>query len=126
MLRKSFALLAALNGHISSTGYSEVGDAISESNASAFLKRIVPGVWLHFSIHLATLAAFGILASFSKRGARGLVTLLAIAVAADAALVFSFAGFFAGVALLAAAAFCFALAAVQPLPRGSGPHGVGT
>lgn len=107
------------------TGYSGVSDAISASNASAFLKRAVPGLWAHFSIHLAVLAAFGVLVSFSAHGARSLVALLALAVAADAALVFSLAGFFAGVALLVAAALCFALAAVQPRPR-SGPHGVGT
>lgn len=108
------------------TGYSEIRDAVSESNASAFLKGALPGVWLHFSIHLAVLIAFGILALFSAHAARSLLALLALAVAADAALVFSFAGFFAGVALLVAAALCFALAAIQPLQRRLTPHGSGT
>lgn len=95
------------------SGHSGVSGAISDSNASAFLKLAVPGLWLHFSIHLAALAAFGVVASFFlAQGARSLVALLALVVAADAVLVFSMAGFFAGVALLAAAALCFALAAV--------------
>ncbi len=97
------------------TGFSDVRDAISESTASGFLMRAVPGLWLHFSIHLVALAAFGILAMFSlAHGARRLVALLALVVAADAGLVLSLAGFFAGVALLVAAALCFALAAVIP------------
>lgn len=107
------------------TGYVEISDAVSESNASAFLKRAVPGVWLHFSLHLVALVAFGILALFAAHGARSLLALLALAAAADAALVFSFAGFFAGVALLVAAALCFALAAIQPLPRKPEPHDSG-
>ena len=107
------------------TGHSEVSDSIASSSASAFLKLAVPGLWLHFSIHLVALAAFGILASFFlAQGARALVALLALVVVADAVLVFSMAGFFAGVALLVAAALCFALAAV--ISKKSGLRGVGT
>ncbi len=101
------------------TGYSGVRNALAESSASAFLVGALPGVWLHFSIHLVFLVAFGILAMFLTQGARSVLVLLAFAVAADAALVFSFAGFFAGVALLAAAALCFALAAVLSIPSSS-------
>ncbi len=107
-------------------GYLGVRDAVSTSNASAFLKSALPGMWLHFSIHLAVLVAFGILALFSVHGARGLLVLLALAVAADAALVFSLAGFFVGVALLVAAALCFALAATLPVPHSPESHGSGT
>ncbi len=107
-------ILLVITAIFHATGYSGVSDAISESNASAFLKRAVPGLWAHFSIHLAALAAFGVLVLFSAHGARSLIALLALAVAADAALVFSLAGFFVGIVLLVAAALCFALAAVQP------------
>ncbi len=99
------------------TGYYGVDDAIVESNAPAFLKRAVPGLWAHFSVHLAVLAAFGILAALFEHSTRSLAALLALAVAADAALVFSLAGFFAGVALLIATALCFALAAALRLPK---------
>jgi len=107
------------------TGYSGVRDALAQSSASAFLVGALPGVWLHFSIHLVFLVAFGVLALFLAQGARRVLGLLALAVAADAALVFSFAGFFAGVALLAGAALCFALAATLPLPSSSMSHGGG-
>ena len=108
------------------TGYAQVSHVVGESNAPVFFKNTLPGLWLHFSIHLVILVAFGILALLSAVRARSLLAILALAVAADAALVFSFAGFFAGVALLAAAAVCFALAALQPpLPNGSRPDGAG-
>ena len=95
------------------TGYPAVRDAMEASSIPAFFKSSLPGVWLHFSIHLVVLIFFGVLALFSSHGARSLLSLLALAVAADAALVFSVAGFFAGVTLLIAAALCFALAAIQ-------------
>lgn len=108
----SVLLLAtsALHG----SGYSRIRDAISRSNASAFLKHVVPGLWAHFSIHLVILAAFGLVLAFSLRRVRILIALLALASAADAAWAFSLAGFFAGVALPAAAALCFAFAALAP------------
>ena len=108
------------------TGYSEVRDALSESNVSTFLKGALPGVWLHFSMHLAVLVAFGIVALLSAQAVRSLLALLALAVAVDAALVFSVAGFFAGVALLGAAALCFAVAAIQSHPRRPESRGSGT
>lgn len=101
------------------TGYSGVRDALAASSTSAFLVSALPGVWLHFSIHLVVLVAFGVLALFLAQGARSVLGLVALAVSADAALVFSFAGFFAGVALLAGAALCFAIAAAFPIPRKS-------
>ncbi|MBN8736834.1 MAG: hypothetical protein J0H27_11265 [Xanthomonadales bacterium] len=106
--------LLIVTGVLHGAGYSQVSDAISRSNASAFLKHVVPGLWAHFSIHLVILAAFGLVLAFSRQRARILIALLALAAAADAAWAFSLAGFFVGVALPAVAALCFALAALTP------------
>jgi hypothetical protein len=95
-------------------GYSNINDAISRSDSSTFLKHAVPGLWAHFSIHLVVLAAFGLVLAFSPHRARTLIALLALAVVVDAAWAFSLAGFFMGVALLVAAALCFAFAALAP------------
>ena len=107
------------------TGYAGVSEAIATSDASVFLKRAVPGLWAHFSLHLVVLAAFGVLASFAP-GMRTLNVVLAVAVAADAAVVFALAGFFAGVALLTAAASCFGFAATLRPAGTSIPDGFGT
>lgn len=101
---------AALHG----AGYFQISDAVSRSNASGFLKHVVPGLWVHFSIHLVILAAFGLALAFSLHRARVLLALLALAAMADAAWAFSLAGFFAGVAVPIAAALCFAIAALAP------------
>lgn len=104
------------------TGYPAARNAMAASNVLAFFKNALPGMWLHFSIHLVILFCFGVLALFSSHGARSILALLALAVAADAAFVFSLAGFFAGVALLVAAALCFALAAIQHATPGPASH----
>ncbi len=96
------------------TGYSAVTDAVFKSNHPAMLKAALPGMWLHFSIHLVVLSALALFASFSARGSRGLLLLISVAVATDTILVWYYVGFFAGVALLVAAAVCFALAALRP------------
>lgn len=96
------------------SGYTMVRDAIAESNASSFLKQVVPALFLHASVHLAGLAAFGILALFLGHSARRLIAVLAAVVIADASLAFYLGGVFAGAALMAAA-LCFVLAAAQPL-----------
>jgi len=105
------------------TGYSVVRDAMAASSIPAFFRDALPGVWLHFSIHLVVLVFFGAVALFTTHGARSLLSLLALAVSVDAALVFYFAGFFAGVALLIAAALCFALAAIQHVAPRPASHG---
>lgn len=96
------------------SGYTIVRDAIVESNASSFLKQIVPALFVHASVHLVCLAAFGILALFLERSARRVIAVLAAAVIADAILAFYLGGAFAGAALMSAA-LCFVLAAAQPL-----------
>ncbi len=115
----SLLLLATAAFHFS--GYAHVGEAISQSDVSAFLKRAVPGLWLHFSIHLAFLAA----AAFwgALRGGiavRPIFIFLAVAVAVDTVVVFMLAGFFAGVGLLGAAALCLAAAAAAVRIEGAG------
>ena len=114
------SVLLLVTGVLHGSGYSKVSDAISKSNAVAFLKHVVPGLWVHFSIHLVVLAAFGFVLAFSIQRVRILLVLLALAAAADALWAYSLAGFFVGVALPAAAALCFALAALAPgnsIPR---------
>lgn len=98
------------------SGYSMVSDSIAESNAPAFIKHIVPALFLHTSMHLVGLAAFGFLALFN--GSRGMIALLALAVLADAALAFHLGGVLAAVLLLVAM-LCFAVAAVQRVPATS-------
>ena len=81
-------------------------------------RNTLPGLWLHFSVHLVVLFAFGILALRSAYGTRRLLGLLALVIAVDTVFVLFFAGFFSGVALLAVAAICFTLAAfLSPLSR---------
>lgn len=99
------------------SGYSMISDAIAKSNASSFLKHVVPALFAHASIHLIGLAAFGILALFLAQGARRLIALLAAVVVADAILAFYLGGAVAG-ALLMAAALCFVLAAAKPFKPG--------
>lgn len=106
--------LLLVTGVLHGLGYSQVNDAISKSNSSGFLKPVVPGLWAHFSIHLAILAVFGLVLAFSLQRVRILIALLALAAAVDAAWAFSLAGFFVGVALPAAAALCFVFAALAP------------
>ncbi|MBS0381290.1 MAG: hypothetical protein JSR56_02555 [Proteobacteria bacterium] len=108
------SILLLVTAVLHGLGYSQVSDAISKSNVSAFLKHVVPGLWAHFVIHLVILAAFGLVLAFSIQRVRILQALLALAAAADAAWAFSLAGFFVGVALPAAAALCFAFAALAP------------
>lgn len=103
-------VMAAFHG----SGYSFVSGAIAESNASAFLKDVVPAIFMHVSIHLVGLSAFGFLALFLKHNARGLVALLAAVVMADAILAFYMGGAVPA-ALLTSAALCFAVAAVLPV-----------
>jgi hypothetical protein len=95
-------------------GHFQISDAISESNATEFLKHVVPSLWVHFSIHLVILAAFGLALAFSLHCTRTLIALLALAATADAAWAFLLAGFFVGVVLPIAAALCFAIAALAP------------
>jgi len=108
------SILLLVTAVLHGSGYSEISHAIAKSNVPAFLKHAVPGLWAHFSIHLVMLAAFGIVMAFSDQRARTLIVLLALAVAVDAAWVYSLAGFFVGVAFLIAAALCFAFAALAP------------
>ncbi len=122
ILCASGCILLLATALLHGTGYVVVRDAMAASSVPVFFKGVLPGMWLHFSIHLVILAFFGVLALFSSYGARSLLSLLALAVAADAAFVFSLAGFFVGVALLIAAALCFALAAVQRAAPGGASH----
>lgn len=100
-------VMAAFHG----SGYSFVSRAIADSNAAAFLKDVVPAVFLHVSIHLAGLSAFGFLAMFLRHNARALVALLAIVVLVDALLALHMGGAVPA-AVLACAALCFVVAAV--------------
>lgn len=101
-----------------SLDYVQVYNAVEKSITSEFFRNTLPGLWLHFSVHLVVLFAFGILALRSAYGTRRLLGLLALAITVDTVFVLFFAGFFSGVALLAVAAICFTLAAfLSPLSR---------
>lgn len=106
------SILLLVTAVLHGAGYFQVSEAISKSNASGFLKHVMPGLWAHFSIHLVILAAFGLVLASSFQRARSLTALLALASAVDAAWAFSLAGFFVGVALPIVAALCFAFAAL--------------
>ena len=90
------------------SGYTFVTEGIWESNAEDFLKQIVPVLFVHVSIHLVGLAAFGILALFLKQAAGKVLPLLTVLVVADAALAFYLGAVPPGVMLLAVS-FCFAV-----------------
>lgn len=108
------SLLLLITAAFHASGFPQVNEAISHSDVSAFLRRAVPGLWLHFSIHLTLLGVAGIWGSFRGAGAsRSIFIFLAAAVAIDTAIVLMLAGFFAGVVLLGAAALCFVTAAAR-------------
>jgi hypothetical protein len=104
--------MAAFHG----SGHAFVSAAIADSNAPAFLKEVVPAVFLHVSIHLAGLSAFGFLAMFLRHDAHAVVALLAIVVLADALLALHMGGVVPA-AVLACAAACF-IVATAPRARG--------
>jgi len=100
--------MAAFHG----SGYSFFRAAVIESNASEFLKQIIPALFVHPSLHLIALAAFGTLATFMERDARKVLVLLSILIAVDAVLGFWLGGILPG-SLLLAAALCFGVAGAR-------------
>lgn len=108
----ALVLLATAAFH--ATGYRPLVDAISASALSPFFRRSLPGIWLFFSWHLVAIALA--LAWSAIRGsshARPLMIFCAVLVSVDTVFVFSLAGFFAGTALLVAAALGVVIAAVR-------------
>lgn len=103
------SLLLLIMAVFHGSGYSFVKETIVESNAETFLKEIVPALFAHPSIHLISLAAFGILSLYLAEGMRKVVTLVSILVGVDALLAFYLGGMLPGILLLIAAA-CFAIA----------------
>ena len=104
--------MAAFHG----SGFAFIRTIVMESNAPAFLKEIVPVLFLHPSLHLFALAAFGLLATFMERDFRKVLILLSVLIAADAALGFWVGGVLPG-SLLSAAALCFAVASAGALRK---------
>ncbi|MFP2997182.1 hypothetical protein ABN763_14795 [Spongiivirga sp. MCCC 1A20706] len=88
------------------SGYSYVSERIYASNAEDFLKDIVPTLFVHPSIHLLSLAAFGFLASFLDQGGKRILMLVALLVFVDALIGFFIGGIIPGL-LLSLAASCF-------------------
>lgn len=96
------------------TGYEPLRDAVSGSTLIPFFRDAIPGIWLFFSWHLAALAcALGWISLRHSHSARPLLVFAAIVVCVDTLFVISLAGFFAGTALLAAAAACTVVAAIR-------------
>ncbi len=103
------SLLLLVMAGFHGSGYSYIDQTISASNAPGFLKQIVPALFVHPSIHLLGLTAFGVLPIFQSNGARGVLVILTILVLVDATLAFSLGGMLPG-ALLSIAAICFGFA----------------
>jgi len=101
--------MAAFHG----SGLLYISDLIQQSNAEDFLKDIVPVLFLHPSLHLASLAGFGILAIFLTQDAGKVLFVLSLIVLVDAGLAFYLGGWLPG-SLLTAAALCFGIAGRQP------------
>lgn len=87
------------------SGYWYVSKSIQSSDASGFLKDIVPALFAHPSFHLLALAAFGILALYQIQSARPILYLIALLVLGDAILGFVLGGLVPGLLLVGAAAF---------------------
>ena len=94
------------------SGYSFIKETIDASNSEAFLKEIVPTLFVHPSIHLIGLAAVGVLAIYISEGKRKILLLLSLLVGLDALLAFNLGGILPGILLLAAA-LCFAVASLK-------------
>ena len=93
--------------HVS--GFFYVSESIMKSNAEGFLKEIVPVLFVHPSIHLIGLSAFGILTIFLNNDNKKVLVLLSLIVIADALLAFYLGGTLPGI-LLTVAALCFIMA----------------
>ncbi|WP_166204777.1 hypothetical protein [Pelagihabitans pacificus] len=106
-LAGSFLLLLMAVFH--GSGFWYVSDTIMKSNADGFLKEIVPVLFAHPSVHLAGLAAFGILALFLQTDAKRVLLLLSALVVLDALLAFYLGGTLPGMSLLLGA-LCFIVA----------------
>lgn len=91
------------------SGFWYVRKSIQSSDASGFLKDIVPALFAHPSFHLLALAAFGVLALFQAQSARPILYLVALLVLGDGILGFVLGGLVPGL-LLVGAATCFGVA----------------
>jgi hypothetical protein len=108
----AIVLLATAAFH--ATGYRSIMDGVQASSLSPFFRRVLPGIWLFFSWHLVALAlGLGWASIRGSSSARSLVWFIAVLVCADTFFVVSLAGFFAGTALLSAAAISLVIAAVR-------------
>lgn len=108
------AIVLAATAAFHATGYGAVVDAVASPDASSFLRKALPGIWLFFSWHLVALAAGLGWASFSgSAAARPLVSFIAILTCVDTLFVLRLAGFFVGTGLLAGAAVAVVIAAVR-------------
>ncbi|NER18794.1 hypothetical protein [Spongiivirga citrea] len=94
------------------SGYSYISEMIHSSNTEDFLKDIVPTLFIHPSIHLLGLAAFGFLAFFLGPASKKVLVTIAILVFIDALLGFFIGGIVPGL-LLSLAAFCFLFAGLS-------------
>lgn len=101
---------AALHG----SGYGGISAAIAEAPVDAFVRDVVPSLWLFFSWHLAALAVAAMVAAFlGATHLRPLLWFAAVVAFVDMLWVFTLAGVFIGTALLALAALCLVAAAAR-------------
>jgi uncharacterized membrane protein len=110
------SLFLLLIGAFHGTGFFYVSEAIEKSNAESFLKKIVPVLFAHPSIHLIGLSALGVLALFLKQDRGKLLWSLALLVLIDALLAFYLGGWIPGI-LLTVAALCFVFSGYKSNPQ---------
>jgi hypothetical protein len=108
--------LLLLMGMFHGTGFFYVSEALEKSNAESFLKKIVPVLFAHPSIHLIGLSALGVLALFLKQDRGKLLWSLALLVLIDALLAFYLGGWIPGI-LLTVAALCFVFSGYKSNPQ---------
>ncbi|MEM6765506.1 MAG: hypothetical protein AAF655_11285 [Bacteroidota bacterium] len=109
----SILLLLMAGFHGSGLGF--VSDAIKESDASGFLKDIVPVLFLHPSIHLTGLAVLGLLPLFMNQEGRKVLWVLTVLILIDSGLAFFLGAILPGILLtIAAITFLFAGVLIQP------------
>jgi len=110
ILLGSFFLLVMAFFH--GSGFTFITQTINDSNTDGFLKEIIPVLFVHPSIHLVGLAAFGVLSLSLTQDAKKVLGLLSSLIIIDALLAFYLGGVLPG-SLLLVATTCFVLAMVK-------------
>ncbi len=98
-------LMAAFHG----SGIQFVNTEVTKSNIADFIKEIFPVLFVHPSIHLLGLAAFGVLTLRMKDSRKGVLVMIASLVVISSLAAFYLSAIIPGILLLTAAT-CFLMA----------------